>query len=115
VTGRTTGGGAPAPGGRGLAAPAGYRWCRGGRPDAVWHLLRAAELPPAGARSRSVRSVCGLWASPAPGSPGWAEVAERVTPAPGRMCPACLASVADVQRALRLAAREPTAEQGRLF
>jgi hypothetical protein len=101
--------------GKGLTAPDGYRWCRGGRPDAVWHLFRAAELPPEGARSRSVRSVCGLWASVAPGSSGWTEVAERVTPAPDRRCPACLTSVADVQRVLRLAAQAPTAEQGRLF
>jgi hypothetical protein len=115
VTGRATGHGTPAPGGRGLAAPDGYRWCRGERPDAVWHLLRAAELPPEGARARSVRSVCGLWASVAPGSPGWTEVAERVTPAPDRMCPACLTSVADLQRVLRRAAREATAGQGRLF
>jgi hypothetical protein len=99
--------------GRGLTAPAGYRWCRGGRPDATWHLLRAAELPPEGARSRSVKSVCGLWASVAPGGSGWTEVTQRVTPA--RMCPACLMSVADAQRALRLAAQGSTAGQGRLF
>ena len=101
--------------GRGLMAPDGYRWCRGERLDATWHLLRAAELPLEGARSRSVKSVCGLWASLAPGSLGWSEVAERVTPVSDRMCPACLTSVADAQRALRLAARGPTTEQGRLF
>ena len=71
--------------GRGLTAPAGYRWCRGERLDGIWHLLRAVELPLEGARSRSVRSVCGLWASVAPGSSGWTEVTERVTPAPGRL------------------------------
>jgi hypothetical protein len=101
--------------GKGLTAPDGYLWCRGERPGATWHLLRAAELPPGDARPRSVRSVCGLWASVAPGGPGWAEVAARVTPAPDRMCPACLTSVVDVQRVLRRAAQELTAGQGRLF
>ena len=98
-----------------LAAPEGYLWCRGARLDATWHLLRAADFPAEGARFRSVKSVCGLWASLAPGSSGWAEVTERVTPAPARMCPACLTSVADAQRALRLAALESTVGQGRLF
>jgi hypothetical protein len=101
--------------GKGLTAPDGYLWCRGERVDATWHLLCAAELPPEGARSRSVKSVCGLWASLAPGRSGWTEVVERVTPAPDRMCPACLTSVADAQRALRQAAHDPGAEQGRLF
>jgi hypothetical protein len=101
--------------GSGLTAPDGYLWCRGERLDATWHLLRAAELPAEGAPSRSVRSVCGLWASLAPGSSGWTEVTQRVTPAPARMCSSCLTSVADAQRALRLAAQEATAEQGRLF
>jgi hypothetical protein len=101
--------------GKGLTAPDGYLWCRGERPGAVWHLLRAAELPAEEPRSRSVRSVCGLWASLAPGSPGWSEVAERVTSASDRMCPACLTSVADAQRAQRRAAQGSTAGQGRLF
>jgi hypothetical protein len=112
VTGRATEGGAPAPGDRGLAAPDGYRWCRGERLDATWHLLRAAELPPAGARPRSVRSVCGLWASVAPRGAGWAEVTERVAPAPGRVCHACAAAVAEAQRRARPAA---PAAQARLF
>jgi hypothetical protein len=101
--------------GRGLTAPDGYRWCRGERVDATWHLLRAAELPPEGTPSRAVRSICGLWASLAPGSSGWTEVTPRVTPAPARMCSSCLTSVADAQRALRLAAQESRAGQGRLF
>jgi hypothetical protein len=100
---------------KGLTAPDGYLWCRGERRDATWHLLRAAEHPPEGSHSRSVRSVCGLWASVAPGRSGWTEVTQRVTPAPGRMCPACLTSVADAQRALRLVAQESRAGQGRLF
>jgi hypothetical protein len=33
--------------GKGLAAPDGYLWCRGSRPDATWPVRRVAELPPA--------------------------------------------------------------------
>jgi hypothetical protein len=93
-----------------LAAPDGYRWCRGERLDATWHFLRAAELPPAGARPRSVKSVCGLWASVAPGAAGWAEVTERAAPA--RVCPACAAAVAEARRRARPAA---PAAQARLL
>lgn len=97
----------------GLVAPDGYLWCRGGRPDAGWHLLTAAELAHQGAARQSARSVCGLWASLLPAEDGWAEVAQRVTPEPRRMCGACLTAVGEAQRRDRLVT--PAAEQPPLF
>jgi hypothetical protein len=97
---------------RGLAAPAGYRWCRGR--SGAYHLLRAAELVHQGRGRQTARSVCGLWASLLPEENGWAEVTEQATE-PVSLCRSCLASVADVARALRLLAQAPPAEQGRLF
>lgn len=61
----------------GLAAPAGYLWCRGRR--GLWHFLRAAELDGGGALRTTARSVCGLCSSLTPGSDGREEVRPRAT------------------------------------
>lgn len=97
--------------GTGLTAPDGYVWCRS--KDSLWHFLTAAELTHQGKTRQVGRSVCGLWGSLPPRQDGWVEILPRVTPEPGRMCPTCLASVADAQRRDRLVA--PTVGQGRLF
>ena len=96
----------------GLLAPDGFLWCRrhSGGP---WHLLRAGELTHEGKPVATVRSVCALWASVLPGHEGWAEVVPRATPGPRRVCPSCMAGVAETRRRDRLVTL-PT-EQGRLF
>jgi hypothetical protein len=92
---------------RGLSAPKGFVWARGG--SGVYHFLRLSELPPRGAplRYHSVRSVCGVFASLLPaeaGAPdGWAEVTPRAALEPRSRCAACLAAVAQAQRRDRLA------------
>jgi hypothetical protein len=95
----------------GLTAPDGHLWCRGR--GGTWHLLRAHELVHEGRARVTARSVCGLWASLLPEENGWAEVAQRATPEPRRMCVACLTAVGDARRRDRLAT--PPAEQPRLL
>jgi hypothetical protein len=96
----------------GLAAPDGYRWCRGRR--GLWHLLAAAGLAHAGTPRTTARSVCGLWASLLPTENAWTEVTARATPEPRRMCTACLTAVAEAQRRERLKA-SPAPGQPRLL
>ena len=96
---------------RGLTAPAGYRWCRSHAGS--WHFVRTDELVHQAKPRTTARSVCGLWAPLPPAAGGWTEVAERVTPAPRRLCAACLAAVAAVQRRERTAV--PAPEQARLL
>jgi hypothetical protein len=97
----------------GLTAPDGFLWCRGGRPDAAWHLLAAGELAQGEKPRATAQSACGLWASLLPASDGWAEVVQRADPAPRRMCAACMAAVADAPRRVRLVT--PPAAQARLI